>query len=490
MGDAQGWIMIRKQRSHLIIFFLISDILGILAAYFYSYAFRFYGFVIPVSPGKGIPPLFSYILVFPLFLFIHLMIFYMQGFYKRRLRRTKLDDFFFISLNAVITILVVQGILNYLNAYSQGPAPLFRVEFKLSHWFLGVYVVVAIFMVTFLRNQIYYFMKKRYSKGLNLQNVLIIGAGKTGVSIAQKLARYKDLGFVVKGFLDDNKSPDAMIDVDGGIPVLGQIQDIEHVLEKTSISDVYIALELSNYNRIMEVLRLMSRYVVNVRLIPDLFQLLTLKSTIEDLDGLPVISIDEPPTHGFFWILKRAMDFTFSMILLIFLVPFIILTGILIKITSKGPVFYHQERIGLDGKKFIMHKFRTMVSNAEQSTGPVMCKPDDPRITRLGRFLRKFSIDEFPQLFNVLKGNMSLVGPRPERPAFVKDFRDKIPKYMLRHKVRAGITGWAQVHGLRQDTPIDKRIEYDFYYMENWSLPLDIKILWMTLRKGFIDRSF
>jgi exopolysaccharide biosynthesis polyprenyl glycosylphosphotransferase len=400
-----------------------------------------------------------------------------------------LDDFFFISLNAIITILVVQGILNYLNAYSQGPAPLFRMEFKLSHWFLGVYFVVAIFMVTFLRNQIYYFMRKRYARGLNLQNVLIIGAGKTGISIAEKLSRYKDLGFVVKGFLDDKKKPGETIDVDGGIPVLGHTRDIERVLEKTSVSEVYVALELTNYGQIMEILRFLSRHVVNVRLIPDIFQLLTLKSTIEDLDGLPVISIDEPPTRGFFWFMKRVMDISFSMLLMILLLPIMVLISILIKITSKGPVFYHQERVGLDGKKFIMHKFRTMVSDAEKSTGPVMCKPDDPRITKIGKFLRKFSIDEFPQFFNVMKGTMSLVGPRPERPAFVKDFRDKIPKYMLRHKVRAGITGWAQVHGLRQDTPIDKRIEYDFYYIENWSLLLDVKILWMTLRKGFIDKS-
>jgi len=152
-------------------------------------------------------------------------------------------------------------------------------------------------------------------------------------------------------------------------------------------------------------------------------------------------------------------------------------------------VYYHQDRIGLDGKKFVMYKFRTMVSDAEKSTGPVMSKPNDPRITKLGRILRKFSIDELPQLFNVLMGKMSLVGPRPERPIFVKDFKEKIPKYMLRHKVKCGVTGWAQIHGLRQDTPIEKRIKYDFYYIENWSLLLDIKILWKTLRKGFIDRT-
>lgn len=156
---------------------------------------------------------------------------------------------------------------------------------------------------------------------------------------------------------------------------------------------------------------------------------------------------------------------------------------------SKGPVFYKQERVGLDGRKFILYKFRTMISDAEKDTGPVMCKPNDPRVTKIGRFLRKFSIDEMPQLINVLKGEMSLIGPRPERPVFVEDFKEKIPKYMLRHKVKSGITGWAQIHGLRQDTSIDKRLEYDFYYIQNWSLFLDLKIIWRTVRKGFIDKN-
>ena len=170
--------------------------------------------------------------------------------------------------------------------------------------------------------------------------------------------------------------------------------------------------------------------------------------------------------------------------------PFLLLVVLIIKLTSRGPMFYHQERMGLDGMAFIMHKFRTMVSDAEKKTGPVMCSPEDSRITKFGRFLRKFSIDEWPQFFNVLKGEMSLVGPRPERPVFVKDFREKIPKYMLRHKVKSGLTGWAQIHGLRQDSDFNKRLEYDFYYIQNWSWVLDLKILWLTLlKKGFIDKS-
>jgi exopolysaccharide biosynthesis polyprenyl glycosylphosphotransferase len=294
---------------------------------------------------------------------------------------------------------------------------------------------------------------------------------------------------VVKGFLDDDLDVGSRVDVDGRIEVLGRIADLEAVLESNDVSDVYVALDLNNYPKIMQTLKVVHKYTVNIRLIPDLFQLLTLKARIEDLDGFPVISIDEPPLRGIMLLAKRIMDIGVSAVLLVLLLPLNLIVALAIKLTSKGPVLYHQERMGLDGRRFTIHKFRTMVCDAEKKTGPVMCAPDDPRITKVGRFLRKFSIDEIPQLINVLKGEMSLCGPRPERPVFVKEFRDKLPKYMLRHKVKSGITGWAQVHGLRQDSPIDKRLEYDFYYIQNWSLPLDLKIIWKTLKKGFIDKS-
>ncbi len=479
--------MIGRQRSGLIGLFVLSDFLGILVSYFYSYGFRF--FVIPVNPERGIPPLKSYVIVLSLFIALHLFIFFLQGFYRTKLKRTKIDDFFLVTLNTGLTILIIQAFLAYLNAYSAGPAPLFRVTFKLSHGFLAVYFVVVVLMISFLRNQIYYFMRKRYAKGMNLKSVLIVGAGEMGCSVAQKLSQYKDLGFVVKGFLDDEHERGDMVDVDGGIEVLGPLSRLESILEKEEVSDVYLALDLENYHKILETLKVVNKYVVNIRLVPDLFQLLTLKARVEDLDGFPVISVDEPPLRGAMLVVKRALDIGVSSLFLLLFSPFFLVISLLIKLTSKGPVLYHQERMGLDGKRFIMHKFRTMICNAESVTGPVMCSADDPRMTKFGRFLRKFSLDEIPQLINVIKGEMSLVGPRPERPVFVKDFREKIPKYMLRHKVKSGITGWAQVHGLRQDTPIDKRLEYDFYYIQNWSLSLDFKILWKTLKKGFIDKN-
>jgi exopolysaccharide biosynthesis polyprenyl glycosylphosphotransferase len=482
--------MIRRQRHRLIGWYLAGDMIGITITYFYAYIFRFYGYFIPVSPEKGIPPIEPYIWVFPLFLFTHLIIFFIQGFYKTRLKRTGFDDFFHIAVNAGLTILIALGVLNYLYAYSQGAAPLFQMTFKISHGFLGVYFVGLVFVLLFLRNQIYYYKKRRYARGMDLQNVLIVGAGKMGRTVAQKLIHYKDLGFKVKGFLDDDHKPGERVEVNGGTKVLGSLDALDSAIEEHEISDVYVALDLNNYSRILKTLKVVNKHAVNVRLIPDLFQLLTLRARVEDLDGFPVISVDEPPMRGPMILIKRTVDIVVSSLVLILLSPFLISIGCLIKRTSPGPVLYHQERIGLDGKKFTMHKFRTMIHDAEHRTGPMMCQPNDPRITKIGRFLRRFSIDEIPQLWNVLKGEMSLVGPRPEREVFVKQFREKLPKYMLRHKVKSGLTGWAQVHGLRQDCDFDKRLEYDFYYIQNWSFLLDLQILWMTLRKkGFIDKT-
>ncbi len=390
--------MIRKKQSRLVGVFIISDIIAILVSFFYSYVFRFYGYIIPVDPEKGMPSLRSYAAIFPLFLVVHLVIFFFQGFYRRRLKRTTIDDFFFIVLNAILSILIVLAILNYLYAYSQGKAPLFRMEFKISHYFIAVYFIAVIFLVSVLRNQIYFFMKRRYARGYNLQNVLILGAGEMGKTVAQKLSAYKDMGFVVKGFLDDEIKPGEVIKVDGGIEVLGPIEDLEATLEKGKFSDVYVALDLNNYPKILETFKVVHKHAVNVRLIPDLFQLLTLKARVEDLDGFPVISIDEPPLRGMMRFLKRIIDITISAMFLLIFSPLIFIVSLLIKITSKGPVLYHQERVGLDGRKFMMHKFRTMITDAEKRTGPVMCKPGDLRITKVGRFLRRFSIDEIPQL--------------------------------------------------------------------------------------------
>jgi len=482
--------LISRHRARLAGLFIASDVVAIVVSFLYTYLFRFYSYIVPVDPALGVPPLRQYLVLVPFFVLAHLGIFFLQGFYKSRLRRTQLDDFFSVSVNAVLTIAVVTLLAAYLVTYGRGETKILgQPLIELSRGFIAVYFVGVVFTISFLRNQIYYMMKRRFARGKDLQNVLIVGAGEMGVAVAQKLLQYRDLGFVVHGFLADDRLPGAMIPVDGGLPVLGRVQDLASVLEREGIQEVYVALDLANYARILEVFQVVHRFPVNVRLIPDLFQLLTLKANVQDLDGFPVISIDEVPLRGGWRVLKRLTDLAGAGLGIVLLSPFFLLFGVLIKLTSKGPVFYHQERVGLDGRTFAIHKFRTMICDAEKETGPVFCRTDDPRVTRVGRFLRKYSLDEFPQLVNIFRGEMSFVGPRPERPEFVRAFTEGIPKYMLRHKMKSGLTGWAQVHGLRQDTSIEKRLEYDFYYIQNWSYGLDLKILWMTLRRGFIDKT-
>jgi Undecaprenyl-phosphate glucose phosphotransferase len=234
----------------------------------------------------------------------------------------------------------------------------------------------------------------------------------------------------------------------------------------------------------MQILQSIWRECVEVRLVPDILQYATLKATLEDLDGTPVINLSQVPLQGWSSLVKRGMDIGVATAAMVVLLPFLPIVALGIWLEDRGPLFYRQERMGLDGRSFMMLKFRSMRVNAESTTGPVWATRGDSRRTRIGAFLRHWSLDELPQLWNVFKGEMSIIGPRPERPAFVHEFKHRIPQYMLRHRVKSGITGWAQVHGWRGNTSIKKRIQYDLYYIENWTLKLDFKILWMTFRNG------
>jgi exopolysaccharide biosynthesis polyprenyl glycosylphosphotransferase len=235
----------------------------------------------------------------------------------------------------------------------------------------------------------------------------------------------------------------------------------------------------------LSVVEFASRECLNVHVVPDLLQFIALRARLEDLDGLPIISVNDVPLRGFNSVLKRLVDITLSAaVVLAGGIPALIV-GMIIRRSSAGPTFYKQVRMGLDGKAFTVYKFRSMPVDAEDASGPIWARDDDPRATPIGRWLRRHDVDELPQFWNVLKGDMSIVGPRPERPFFVEQFKHKIPQYMLRHKVKAGITGWAQVNGWRGNTSLEKRIEFDLYYIENWSLGLDFKIMWLTLLRGF-----
>jgi Undecaprenyl-phosphate glucose phosphotransferase len=229
--------------------------------------------------------------------------------------------------------------------------------------------------------------------------------------------------------------------------------------------------------------------VIDVKVVPDLLQFIALRARLEDLDGLPIINVNDVPLHGFNSWVKRAIDVAVSAVALVLLALPLAIIAALVRLNSPGAILYRQERMGLDGRAFKVYKFRSMYEGAEDGTGPVWARDDDPRATAIGRWLRRFDLDELPQFWNVLKGDMSIVGPRPERPYFVEQFKHRIPQYMLRHKVKAGITGWAQVNGWRGNTSLEKRIEYDLYYIENWSVTLDLKIMWLTLFRGLFQRG-
>ena len=329
-------------------------------------------------------------------------------------------------------------------------------------------------------------LERRWRAGLGLKRILIAGSGELGRLVADKILEHQELGYQLVGFIDDRASGDHL----GyrGLPLLGTIREASQIALRESIDHLYVALPPEQHLQMIELIESTSREMLEVKVVPDLLQVIALRARLEDLDGVPVINVNDVPLQGFNSTVKRAIDFAISCASLVILAMPFALIALLIKATSRGQVFYRQERMGLDGKPFTIVKFRSMFDDAERETGPVWAQQDDPRVTPLGRFLRRSNLDELPQLWNVFRGDMSIVGPRPERPHFVEQFKHRIPQYMLRHKVKAGLTGWAQVNGWRGNTPLEKRIEYDLYYIENWSVSLDLKIMWLTLVKGFFHK--
>jgi Undecaprenyl-phosphate glucose phosphotransferase len=322
------------------------------------------------------------------------------------------------------------------------------------------------------------------SRGYNQHLSVIVGTGRTARKTARALRRASWMGIKNLGFIEDQPSRWT-----SDLHILGTIADLPHLIHKYGIAHVFIALPMSRYHEARKVYDSLSRILVEVRLVADIPNLAGVTLTTTYLDGLPIIGLRESPHFGLNVVVKRTMDIVLSLIALLLLAPVMLVIAVLVKLTSPGPIFYRQERCGLNGKPFQMLKFRSMRVDAEQQTGAVWARKDDPRRTRLGAFLRQTSLDELPQFINVLLGDMSLVGPRPERPVFIQQFAKSIPNYMARHCVKAGITGWAQVHGWRGNTSLRKRIQYDLYYITHWNPWLDIRILWMTVFRGLFHRN-
>lgn len=312
---------------------------------------------------------------------------------------------------------------------------------------------------------------------LAVERVVIIGAGRVGTNLHETIKNSPQLGYQVIGFIDNNP---AITGVDG-VPVIGTTDALPDILTQNKVDDVLIALPHAPHQEILDIVSRCEPAKVNIRVFPDLFQIIASEVSINDLNGVPLVTVRDVALRGWRLTFKRVVDVILSTIILILFSPFLLLLAVLIKLDSPGPVFHIQERVGLDGKPFQCIKFRTMKVDAEAQTGPVWATANDPRRTRIGAILRRFSIDEFPKFINVLVGDMSIVGPRPERPTFVEQFRQEIPRYMDRHREKAGITGWAQINGLRGDTSIEERTRYDVWYVENWSIWLDFKIMLRTV---------
>ena len=412
--------------------------------------------------------LFPLVLIVPAYLILYLAF---QLYTPKRVQGRRLEFSNIIKANTVglaifIVVLYVIGMSHF------------------SRWMIVIFYVINIGLETLGRNAIRYVLRSFREKGFNLKHMLLVGYSRAAEAYIDRIQANPQWGYVVRGILDDKVEAGTEYK---GVRVLGTIDNLMIILPENRLDEIAITLSISEYARLEEIVNMCEKSGVHTKFIPDYNHMIPTRPYTEDLLGLPVINIRNVPlTNTINQLMKRCMDVSGSIVALILFSPVMLLTAAVIKLTSPGPVIYSQERVGLHNKPFRMYKFRSMEVKEERNG---WTKQNDPRVTPIGRIIRKTSIDELPQLYNVLIGNMSLVGPRPERPFYVEKFKEEIPRYMVKHQVRPGMTGWAQINGYRGDTSIRKRIDCDLYYIENWTLGLDIKILFLTFFKGFINKN-
>ena len=358
---------------------------------------------------------------------------------------------------------------------------------NISRTMLFVFGVVDVFGEVLERNLVRIILRKIRKNGYNLKHIILVGYSNAAEEYIDRIKANPEWGYQIRGILDDS------IEIGSeykGINVIGCTDDLQIILPENKLDEIVITLGLDEYNKLRKIVNMCEKSGVHTKFIPDYNNIIPTKPYTEDIQGIPVINIRHVPLNN--WInrfMKRLMDIFGALVAIILFSPVMLVVSIIIKVTDPGPLIFKQERIGLKNKPFYMYKFRSMVVQKERDEKKGWTVKNDPRVTPIGKFIRKTSIDELPQLFNILKGDMSLVGPRPERPLFVEKFKEEIPRYMIKHQVRPGLTGWAQVNGYRGDTSIRKRIEYDLYYIENWTLGFDIKIILLTFLKGFINKN-
>jgi Undecaprenyl-phosphate glucose phosphotransferase len=455
--------------------FRIIDACVIGAAWLLSYWARFYLPVIQVT--KGFPKFARYASLSPLVIVLWMTVFASMNVYqsRRMLRRTDEAHLLFKAHGVAMLFFIA---ITFMFS-----------EYRYSRAVMAYFGVLGGFLLILFRLSLRNALRAIRRRGFNLRHVVAVGEGGAIEYLIHRLEKFPELGSRVMGVVVHESSEQGGLQKVAGKPVLGTFARLGSIVHSQGVDQVLIALPRHQAGELDRILESLKDETVDIQLVPDLHEYVTLGCQVEDFDGLPIVRINDSPLDGWGGYAKRLTDIVMAGVALVILCPVLFLIGLLVKLTSNGPVLYSQERMGLDGRTFNMLKFRSMRVDAEVGSGAVWARPGDDRRTPIGAFLRATSLDELPQFWNVLRGDMSLVGPRPERPVFVRQFRGEIPHYMLRHKVKAGITGWAQVNGWRGNTSLERRIECDLYYIRNWSYVLDVKILFLTLWKGFLNKN-
>ena len=464
--------MIRDNQKFFNTFHVVIDALVIAAAYALAYWIKFSSglFVNGVHWTFEIYGM-ALIPVIPVYLFLY---FAFNLYTSKRVQGRRLELSNIVKANTIGLLLFIMILfVLHLDDFSRA--------------MLVIFYVTNVVLEAVARNAIRMFLRDIRRKGFNIKQILLVGYSRAAEEYIDRIKANPEWGYDIMGILDDNVQSGMKY---RGVEVFGRTEEIAEVLEAAKPDEIAITLGLSEYSKLEHIVAVCEKSGVHTKFIPDYNNIIPTRPYTEDLMGLPVINIRHVPlTNTFNAFMKRSMDLVGSVFAIILFSPVMLVTAIAIKLTSPGPLIYTQERVGLHNKTFRMYKFRSMDVQSPKKERGAWTVPDDPRVTKVGKIIRRTSIDELPQLFNILKGDMSLVGPRPERPFFVEKFREEIPRYMIKHQVRPGMTGWAQINGYRGNTSIRKRIEYDLYYIENWTLGFDIKILFLTIFKGFINKN-
>ena len=464
--------MIRDNQKHFNTLQVLIDAFVILISYLIAYNIQLH---LIVRNQKGMLSVEFYMMQLILLIPLFLILYYMFNLYTPKRvqgRRLEASNVFLASmLGMLIYILIL-----YMTHVDD-----------ISRQMIFVFTAINIILTIVERNLVRLALWRIRARGMNLKHVVLIGYSEAAREFIDRVNANPQWGYQVNGILDDSERPGIQYK---GVYVIGTIGDLSQLLEENMQDEVAITLGLNEYYKLKSIVAECEKSGVHTKFIPDYGDIIPTRPYTEDLLGLPVVNIRHVPlTDSFNMVLKRLMDIVGSLFCIILFSPVMPVAAILVKAGSKGPLIFTQERVGLHNKPFMMYKFRTMEVQTEADEKKGWTSKNDPRVTGVGKFLRKTSIDEMPQFFNVLRGDMSLVGPRPERPQYVEKFREEIPRYMIKHQVRPGMTGWAQINGYRGNTSIRKRIEHDLYYIENWSLGLDIKILFLTIFRGFINKN-